>query len=109
MTIGLVNLLQLIMGLLAGGLIGYWFGLIQDAARRRNEQRQASGRLKSGWAVMPGSGRRVVYLMFALVLVQAICPLLFRDGVQWWVSAGVAGGYGLTLFRQLAHKRTRGS
>ncbi len=103
----LTNLLLSILGLVAGGFIGVGFGMVQDAARQRNERLQASGKLKSGWAVMPGSGQRVVYLLVALVLIQFVCPLLFDDGIQWWVSAGVAGGYGFTLFRLFARRNAR--
>jgi hypothetical protein len=101
MNYDLITMLQSLTGLVAGGLIGLGFGLIQDAARRRNEKRQAEGTLTSGWAVMPGSGARVAYLLVALVLIQVVCPLLFRDGVQWWVSGGLVAGYGFTLYRQL--------
>src|SRR5262249_29660319 len=96
-------------GLLAGGIIGYGFGLVQDAARRRNEKRQQSGELKSGWAVMPGSGARVAYLLVALALIQLVCPMLFVEGTQWWVSGGVVGGYGAVLFQQLRHRRPNGN
>lgn len=99
-----MNMLELIVGLLAGGLIGAGFGMIQDAARRRNERLQTIGKLNSGWGVIPGSGKRVAYLLVALVLVQIVCPLLFRDGVQWWVSAGVAAGYGAVLIWQLRQR-----
>jgi hypothetical protein len=34
-----------------------------------------------------------------------VCPLLFRDGTQWWVSGGVVAGYGWTLFQQLQRLR----
>jgi len=101
MNYNFVTMLQSLTALIAGGMIGYCFGLVQDAARRRNEKRQASGELNNGWAVMPGSGARVAYLLIALVLVQLVCPMLFRDGVQWWVSGGVVAGYGFTLYRQL--------
>ena len=108
MTHELIIMLQVGVGLIAGGVIGIGFGLVQDAARRRNEKRQADGKLNTGWAVMPGSGQRVAYLMIALVLVQIVCPMLFTNGVQWWVSAGVSGGYGFTLFRQLRARSARG-
>jgi hypothetical protein len=97
----MINLLQSLLGLSAGALIGYGFGLIQHAARQRNERRQAEGKLNSGWAVMPGSGRRVAYLLIMLAGLQFVCPLLFNDGVQWWVSGGVAAGYGFQLLREL--------
>ena len=91
---------------LAGGTgIGYWFGLIQDAAQRRNEQRQQSGELKSSWAVMPGSGKRVAGLLLALVAIQLVCPIFFADGTQWWISGGVAVGYGYQLFKHLQQQR----
>ena len=88
-------------GLVAGGLIGVGFGMLQNLALRRNQQLQQAGDLKSGWAVMPGSMRRIAYLMVALIAVQIFCPLFFTDGVQWWVSGGVLVGYGTMLFRQL--------
>ena len=107
MATELTNIFLSIIGLVAGGFIGVGFGMVQDAARQRNERLQEGGKLKSGWAVMPGSGKRVVYLLVALVLIQIVCPLLFNDGVQWWVSAGVSGGYGFMLLRQL-RERTAG-
>lgn len=85
----------------AGALIGLLFGAMQDAAARRNQKLQNSGQFKSGWAVMPGSMRRVAYLLVALAGVQVICPILFRNGCQWWVSAGVVAGYGWALWRKL--------
>ena len=107
MATELTNVFLSIIGLIAGGFIGVGFGMVQDAARQRNERLQEGGKLKSGWAVMPGSGKRVVYLLVALVLIQIVCPLLFNDGVQWWVSVGVAGGYGFMLLRQLARRKAR--
>ena len=97
-------MLQSIIGFIAGALIGTGFGIMQDAARRHNEQRQGAGKLKSGWSVMPGAGGRVALLVIVFVLIQIICPLLFRDGTQWWVSGGVAAGYGLMLFLQLRQR-----
>jgi hypothetical protein len=54
---------------------------------------------------MPGSGQRIAYLLIALVIVQFVCPLLFANGVQWWVSGGLAAGYGWSLFQQLRRRR----
>jgi hypothetical protein len=48
---------------------------------------------------------RVAYLLVALLAVQILCPLLFSDGVQWWVSSGVLAGYGTMLYRQLWLRR----
>ena len=108
MTTSLIDILRSLLGLTLGGTIGLGFGLIQDAAHRRLVKRQDSGRLNNGWAVMPGSMRRVAYLLVALVAVQIASPALFADGTQWWVSAGVAGGYGAMLFWELRRER-RGS
>jgi hypothetical protein len=56
---------------------------------------------------MPGSMRRVAFLLVALVLVQFVCPLLFVGASQWCVSGGVVLGYGWVLFRGLAQRRAR--
>jgi len=101
MQIHLLDLIRGAVGLLAGGVIGYAFGLLQSAALRRHEQQEKNGKLKNGWSLMPGSGARVAYLLVALALVQLVCPLLFVDGTQWLVSAGVVVGYGWLLYRQL--------
>jgi hypothetical protein len=93
--------IRVLVALLAGSLIGLGFGFIQNLALRRNQKLQQSGALKDGWTVMPGSMRRVAYLLVALILVQLLCPLLFVNGTQWWVSAGVVLGYGALLFRRL--------
>ena len=100
-----LNILRVPFALIAGSLIGYAFGLIQNAARLRHEKLQAEGNLKSGWSVIPGSGARVAYLLVELLLVQLICPLLFVEGTQWAVSAGVGAGYGWVLFQQLRRRR----
>ena len=105
MNIQITEIFRYVAALISGGLIGYAFGTIQQMALRRNEKRQLSGQLNSGWAVMPGAGRRVAYLLIALVLVQLICPLFFVNGSQWWVSAGVVLAYGITLFRQLRQRQ----
>lgn len=105
MNIQITEIFRCLAALVAGGLIGYVFGTIQQFALRRNEKRQESGQLNNGWAVMPGSGRRVAYLLIALVLVQLICPLFFVNGSQWWVSGGVVLGYGTILFRQLRQRQ----
>jgi len=91
----------------AGALIGYTFGLVQNFALRKNEERERLGKLKSGWSIMPGSGARVAYLLILLVAIQVICPRLFNDSTQWWVSGGVALGYGYTLFCHLREQIAR--
>jgi len=106
MTIQLMNTFLVVMAVVAGGAIGYCFGIIQNLALRRNERRQQTGELNTGWAVMPGSMTRVAYLLIVLVAIQILCPLLFKDGTQWWVSGGVVLGYGYVLFRRLVQRRT---
>ena len=56
---------------------------------------------------MPGSMRRTAYLLLALVLVQLVCPMLFTDGTQWWVSGGVVAGYACMLFLELRRRQSR--
>jgi len=102
---GLVSIIRPLAGLLAGAIIGVVFGFLQRAASRRHEKLQREGRLKSGMGLLPGSARRVAALMLALAMVQIVCPVLFVDSTQWWVSAGVVGGYGWTLFSQLRQSR----
>lgn len=97
----ITNMVQELAGLAVGTLIGIGFGKVQDATRRLNEKKQAEGKLDNGWSLMPGSGARVAYFLVVLVLIQLVCPLLFQDGVQWWVSGGVAAGYGFMLYAQL--------
>jgi hypothetical protein len=94
--------------LVAGGAIGWGFGKAQQAALRHHQKLEQSGHFKSGWNLMPGSGGRVAMLMMALVLVQVVCPMLFENGIQWWVSGGVVLGYGSVLFSQLLRRRTDG-
>ncbi len=96
-----LDLVRDLVGLSAGGAIGLAFGTLQRAALRRHQRLQQTGKLKNGWSLMPGSGARVAYLLVALALVQFVCPLLFVDGTQWWVSSGVVIGYGVILYQQL--------
>jgi membrane protein YqaA with SNARE-associated domain len=91
-------------GLMAGAAIGYGFGRFQEMALRRNQERQQKGLLHSGWSLMPGSFTRVALLLIVLASVQAVCPLLFANGAQWWVSGGVIAGYGALLGLQLRRK-----
>lgn len=92
-----------LIGLIAGFAIGTGFGWLQQAAKRRNEAQAASGN-KSLWRIMPGTGARVAFLLLALALIQIVCPLLFVNGTQWWVTGGLVGGYGLMLYRQLRER-----
>lgn len=109
MQIHLIDLLCDLAGLVAGGVIGLAFGTLQQAALRRHEQLEQTGQFKNGWSLMPGAGARVAYLLIALALIQLICPLLFADGTQWLVSAGVLLGYGSMLSTQLRRRLKSGA
>jgi uncharacterized BrkB/YihY/UPF0761 family membrane protein len=98
-----------VLALAVGGAIGLAFGQFQNAALRHNQRLEAAGKFKSGWSLMPGSGTRIAFLLIALALIQLVCPMLFADGIQWWVSGGVAAGYGFVLFKQLREKRALGA
>jgi hypothetical protein len=105
MTTQFITMFASIAAIIVGALIGMAFGQLQNVARRQNEKREREGKLKSGWAVMPGAGVRVAYLVITLVAVQIICPMLFKNGnTQWWVSGGVVIGYGLMLAIQLRER-----
>jgi hypothetical protein len=104
-----IEILRPALALIVGAAIGYSFGLIQNAAQRRHQKKEQSGQFTSGWSVMPGSGVRVAYLLITLALIQFVCPILFADTTQWWVSAGVLGGYGWVLFQQIRQRRAAGA
>lgn len=108
MQLQLIDVARGSLALGAGGMIGYAFGLLQRAALLRNELRERRGEIKNGWSLMPGAGARVAYLLLALALVQFLCPLLFVEGTQWVVSAGVVLGYGVVLVHQL-RRRLKGA
>ncbi len=104
----LIDTLRAAAGLVLGGSIGLGFGLIQQAARRRHERRQAGGDLKTPWALMPGSMRRVTALLVVLAAIQVLSPAMFLDGTQWWISAGVVAGYAGLLASHLRLLRGTG-
>ena len=104
-----VGILQIIGGVIAGGVIGLAFGQLQQIASRKHATLESKGQFNSGWAIMPGSFRRTGFLIIALVLIQMLCPLLFTNGAQWSVSAGVLVGYGYLLWRQLRRRLSTGS
>src|SRR5258708_7969391 len=81
-----MEILRSLLALLAGGIIGLVFGLLQNLALRRNERRQQLGQLGSGWAVIPGSAKRVATLLVALALVPIILAV-------WGLTALVAWNY----------------
>ena len=104
MISAITNMFAIITAVLIGGVIGAGFGMVQEAARRRYERKQAEGKLKGASPVMLGSGFRVAVLLVTLLLVQIVCPILFRDGIQWWVSGGLVLGYGYRLYRELRRR-----
>jgi hypothetical protein len=109
MHLELLPILRSGAALVAGVGIGLSFGMIQRLAWQRHQKLQREGQFNNGWLAMPGSMRRVAYLLIALVLIQVLCPLLFVDGCQWWVSGGVVAGYGALLFRRLREQKSQPS
>lgn len=91
---------------LTGGIIGYLFGAIQNIALLRNKKLRESGKLKTGWLIMPGSFSRIATLMVLLVIVQIGLPVLFRGNIEWIVSAGLILGYGWTMVKRLRERST---
>jgi hypothetical protein len=100
----MMEIICALAALLIGGVIGLGFGHLQQLATRRHEAKQRAGTLGSGWNLIPGSGARVAYLLIALVIIQFVCPILFADGTQWWVSGGLLAGYGWTLLQELRRR-----
>lgn len=96
-----VQLIQMFGATLAGGAIGWAFGLVQQFAARRHAEKQATGKLNSAWSLMPGSMTRVAFLLVALAIVQVFCPMFFTGNAQWAVSVGVVFGYGWTLYQAM--------
>ena len=85
-----------------GAAIGLVFGLVEERIRLRKERR-AVGQPVIG--VGSGTMRRTAYLLAGLVIVQGLCPVLFANGQQWSVSAGLLAGYGLFLYRGYLRKK----
>jgi hypothetical protein len=100
-----IQILFTSLAVIIGAVIGLAFGYLQNAALRRHQKQVETGEFKSGWNVMPGSGGRVALLLMALVAIQFLCPILFADGTQWWVSGGLVAGYGCMLYRTFCEKR----
>ena len=100
-----MQLVAIVLATFAGLLVGLAFGLIQQNASLRYQKKQLEGTYKSNWGVVPGSFSRIGYLLIALILVQVVCPILFESISQWFVSGGLALGYGYVQFRQLMRRR----
>jgi hypothetical protein len=100
----ILNIVLPLVGSATGAGIGLAFGLLQNAAQQHNQERLERGDLRNTWSLMPGAGVRVAYLLITLAVIQAFFPVLFADGVQWWVSGGLVAGYGYTLFMKLRRK-----
>jgi len=100
----ILELLRSVLAVLIGFGVGYGFGLLQENARRRNARLQSKGDFKLGVQQLPGTGRRVAYLLLSLLAVQLACPLLFRNGIQWVVSGGLLVGYATPMWSQLRER-----
>ena len=101
----LAGILILMAAVILGGIIGLAFGILQKKALLQHKKRQAEGKLRSGWSIMPGSMGRVALLLLTLAGVQLLFPLFFQGSTApWLVSAGVVIGYGVALFWQLRRR-----
>jgi hypothetical protein len=100
----MIDIILSLFAVIVGFGVGYSFGLLQENARRRNAVAQARGDYKLGMGQLPGTGRRIAYLVLSLLAVQLICPLLFRDGIQWMVSGGLLVGYAIPMWSQLRER-----
>ncbi len=89
-------LIATMASLLLGVAIGLAFGLIEERIRLR---RAKTTRERPSYGFGSSTLRRTAYLLATLVAVQALCPLLFSEGLQWSVSAGLLAGYGMVLCR----------
>ena len=96
-----IEIFQLFGATLAGMVIGWGFGLIQQFAAKRNAEKEATAKFNSAWSLMPGSMTRVAFLLIALAVVQVVCPMFFTGNAQWAVSVGVVLGYGWTLYQTI--------
>ncbi|HTI68347.1 MAG TPA: hypothetical protein VMF06_00135 [Candidatus Limnocylindria bacterium] len=103
-----MEFVRILLALAAGGTVGLGFGMLQALGARRNQVLAQTGRLSSAWKLMPSSAQRVALLMIALAAIQLVCPMLFKDNTQWWVSGGVVAGYGWHLFSQFRRRRLAG-
>lgn len=97
----IINILHPVIGLAVGLGAGWAFGLVQQAALRRHQKRQQGGNSIGVMSIMPGSMSRVAFFLIVLALIQLLFPALFVGSAKWWVSGGVAMGYGTLLFKQL--------
>ena len=92
-------------GFVLGILIGCGFGLIQNATFAFHKILGKIDTLASGWASIPGSSARSIFLLVMLTFFQVACTLLFgNNGIQWIVSAGVVLGYVWILLRQFRQR-----
>ena len=74
----------------------------EAAGARRASSNGTARRQRS--AGVPGAMRRTAYLLMLLALIQVLCPMLFANATQWWVSGGVAAGYAFVLSWQLRQR-----
>jgi len=76
------------MALLAGGVVGYGFGQIQDAAARRYRKLQQSGQFNTSWAIVPGSMRRTAWLLVLCNKIQVESVEVLVDNEVYDRAAG---------------------
>jgi hypothetical protein len=106
MSSSLIEGLISLAAVTVGWAIGFWFGTTQNSALIRNKKKYESGKLKSGWMIMPGSSSRVAILLIILVVIQVAIPMFFQGNIQWVLSAGIVLGYGWTFAKRLRKHTT---
>jgi hypothetical protein len=88
---------SVVLGLILGLVIGGAFAWLQLQALRRNELLEKRQELSTLLKQIPGSGARVAFLLVTLVLVQVLVP----TANKWWLTGGLAVGYGIPFLWRL--------
>ena len=91
-----------ISGLLTGVAVGVTFGMFQHRALLRDQKQQETKGVQKRRLVVPSSFRRIFYLVITLLVIQIVCPILFKESaIQWIITAGIIVGYGWTLLKRI--------
>lgn len=76
--------------------LGGAYGFVAEWVRRRREKTRSARPLHG---LGSGALTRTAGLLVVLVVIQVVCPVFFRAGLQWPVLGGIVAGYGSMLFR----------
>jgi hypothetical protein len=94
---------SILLGITLGLVIGGAFAWLQLQALRRNELIARQQQLPTLLKQLPSSGARVAFLLIALVLVQVFVPAANK----WWLTGGLAAGYGVPFLWRLLQMAQR--